>query len=84
MSDDLAQILPNQVIKLLGWAKAGSAFFFLAAVNRISFGCTNIITGLAFEMPARTRGQTATTTDQSPQEIVVRFVVSFGKILILR
>jgi hypothetical protein len=79
MSDDLTQILPDQVIELLDWAKAGAAFFFLAAVSGISFGGTDIITRLALEMTRRTGGQALATIDQSPQEIVIPIMLNSSR-----
>ena len=80
----LAEVLPDEVIKLLRRAEAGWTLFRLPAVNGIAFSRTNVVGLAALQFAGQARGLALPTTDQGAQQVGMGFIVALGEALVLR
>src|SRR5215211_8000945 len=89
MGQDLAQVPPNQFVELVGGGVTGGTLLLQAGLGLLVLAGADVVVPLpVFVVPAGLRARDAaqlapSATHQRPQQVGMRFVVAFGKGLVL-
>src|SRR5215210_3458629 len=89
MGQDLAQVPPNQAnVELVGGRVTGGTLLLQAGLGLLVLAGADVVPLPVFVVPAGLRARDAaqlapSATHQRPQQVGMRFVVAFGKGLVL-
>ena len=82
MCQDCAEVLPDDLVHLLGRDHSGGAFFVAARLDNTIFAATEVV-AVVVTGASRATETTKTTTDQATEQILMLRIVAAGKLVVV-